>query len=85
MPFGTPGVVTMYPNMKEREKTLFQNELEDDLGIYSKKGREERVEEDALNTWEDAIMLGYEEDFPEQLLEEQEHQWLDETYTEEVI
>ncbi len=53
---------------------------DEDLGVYSKQGREEKIEEDAIKTWEDGIMLGYEEDAPEWLEDED----LDEIYTEEV-
>ena len=84
MSFGTPGVVTMYPTMNDRERSLLPQE-EEDLGIYSKKGREERIEEDAMKGWEDAIMLGYEEDFPEILADEEESRWMDEIHTEEVV
>lgn len=83
--YGTPGVVTMYPTINDRERSFFQEELEEDQGIYSKKGREERIEQDALNSWEDAIMQGYEEDFPEIMADEEESRWLDETFTEEVL
>lgn len=75
----------MYPNMKDTERSLFLNEQEEDVSIYSKKGREEHIEQDALNNWEDAIMQGYEEDFPEILADEEESRWLDETFMEEVL
>ncbi len=75
----------MYPTMKDGERSLFHDESEEDLGIYNKKGREEHIEQDALNNWEDAIMQGYEEDFPEILADEEESRWLEETYPEEVM
>ena len=75
----------MYPTMNDRERSLFHEELEEDQGIYSKKGREERVEQDALKSWEDAIMQGYEEGIPEQLEDEEESRWMEEVYPEEVI
>ena len=82
--YGTPGVVTMYPTMKDRERSLFHDDVEEDLSIYSKKGREERLEQDALHHWEDAIMQGYEDGIPEQLEDEEEQRWMEEVYPEEV-
>ena len=70
----------MYPNMKDREGSFFPDDLEEDQGIYSKKGREERMEENAIKSWEDAIMQGYEEDLFEA---KDEEEWVaDEVYRE---
>jgi len=70
----------MYPNMKDSERTFFHEEQEEDQSIYSKKGREERMEENAIKSWEDAIMQGYEEDLFEA---KDEEEWVaDEVYQE---
>jgi len=42
-------------------KQFFMEKDEDDLSIYSESTRQMLLEDDALNTFEEAFMKGYEE------------------------
>ena len=64
-----------------KERLDFPEEDEED--VYSSRAREKLVEEDTLNTDEDAFMLGYEKGLRE-IEEEEEELWEEENHPEEI-
>ncbi len=73
----------MYPKTQRERRGYVPAEEEDTF--YSKKLREQLVEEEELNTAEDWFMEGYEQGFPEIVEEEEEMLRIDEASSREVI
>ena len=57
----------MYPNKGSR---WWNDSEEEEESVYSKKGREKLLEEDAMANAEDGVMLGYEEGFDDMFNDE---------------
>lgn len=72
----------MYPKMEQGRRRYVLPEEEETF--YSKKLREQLVEEEELNNAEDWFMEGYEQGFPESI-EEEDMLWRDESSSKEVI
>ena len=73
----------MYPKMEsERRRHTLPEEEEETF--YSKRLREQLVEEEGLNNAEDWFMEGYEQSLPEGI-EEDDMPWMDESSSKEVI